>query len=65
MILIDLGGFFVIVEKETQEFANDYFKGFNLEHLRVAEKLNPNILILKPSARLSCHTTTSEPKYGK
>ena len=35
----------MIVEKQTQEFANGYFKGFNIEHLRVAGKLNPNILM--------------------
>jgi mannose-6-phosphate isomerase-like protein (cupin superfamily) len=47
------GGFFVIDEKQAQEFANVYFEGFNVDMLRVAGKLSPKILLVKPGARLS------------
>lgn len=47
------GGFFVIYETQVQEFANLYFDGFNVDKLRVAGKLSPKILIVKPGARLS------------
>lgn len=47
------GGFFVIDEKQAQEFANVYFKGFNVDMLRVSGKLSPKILLVKPGARLS------------
>lgn len=47
------GGFFVIDEEQAQLFANAYFKGLNVEELRVAGKLSPKILVVKPGARLS------------
>jgi mannose-6-phosphate isomerase len=47
------GGFFVIDEEQAQEFANVYFDGFNVDTLRVAGKLSPKILLVKPGARLS------------
>jgi mannose-6-phosphate isomerase len=47
------GGFFVIDEEQSQEFANVYFEGFNVDMLRVAGKLSPKILLVKPGARLS------------
>lgn len=47
------GGFFVIDEEQAQEFANVYFEGFNVDKLRVAGKLSPKILLVKPGARLS------------
>jgi len=47
------GGFFVIDEKQAQEFANVYFEGFNVDMLRVSGKLSPKILLVKPGARLS------------
>ncbi|MFY8213696.1 MAG: phosphoheptose isomerase [Flavobacterium sp.] len=47
------GGFFVIDEEQAQLFANVYFEGLNVEELRVAGKLSPKILLVKPSARLS------------
>ena len=47
------GGFFVIDEAQAQEFANLYFDGFNVDKLRVAGKLSPKILLVKPSTRLS------------
>lgn len=47
------GGFFVIDEGQAQEFANVYFKGFDVDKLRVAGKLSPKVLLVKPGARLS------------
>lgn len=47
------GGFFVIDEEQAQEFANVYFEGFNVDKIRVAGKLSPKILLVKPGARLS------------
>ncbi len=47
------GGFFVIDEEQAQEFADLYFNGFEVEKLRVAGKLSPKILLVKPGARLS------------
>ena len=47
------GGFFVIDENQAQEFANLYFDGLDVSGLRVAGKLSPKILLVKPEARLS------------
>ena len=47
------GGFFVIDEGQAQEFADIYFDGLDVSGLRVAGKLSPKILLVKPSARLS------------
>ena len=47
------GGFFVIDENQAQEFANLYFDGLDVSDLRVAGKLSPKILLVKPEARLS------------
>ena len=47
------GGFFVINEKESQNFANIYFNGLNTEELKISGKLSPKILIIVPNKRLS------------
>ncbi|MEN9369974.1 MAG: hypothetical protein RI952_839 [Bacteroidota bacterium] len=47
------GGFFVIKEEQSQEFANVYFEGLNVDNLKLSGKLSPKILLVKPSARLS------------
>ena len=47
------GGFFVIDEDQAQEFADIYFDGLDVSGLRVAGKLSPKILLVKPMARLS------------
>lgn len=47
------GGFFVIDEEQAQEFANIYFDGLDVSGLRVAGKLSPKVLLVKPGARLS------------
>lgn len=47
------GGFFVIDENQAQKFANIYFDGLNISELKVAGKLSPKLLLVKPGARLS------------
>jgi mannose-6-phosphate isomerase len=47
------GGFFVIKEEDAQRFSDIYFDGFDVESLRIAGKLSPKILLVKPLARLS------------
>src|SRR5210317_2024158 len=47
------GAFLVIKEEETQDFANRFFDGIDVNTLRVEGKLSPKILIVKPGVRLS------------
>ncbi len=47
------GGFFVIEESQAQNFANHFFNGLSVDGLRIAGKLSPKILVVKPGARLS------------
>ena len=47
------GGFFVLDENQAQEFADIYFEGLDVGRLRIAGKLSPKILLVKPEARLS------------
>jgi len=47
------GGFLVIDENQAQNFSNHFFKGINIEDLKISGKLSPKILIVKPNARLS------------
>ena len=47
------GGFFVISEDNSQDFANIYFNGLNTEKLKISGKLSPKILIIAPNKRLS------------
>ena len=47
------GGFLVIEESQAQGFSNQFFKGINVDSLKISEKLSPKILIVKPNARLS------------
>ena len=47
------GGFLVIDETEAQEFSNNFFKGIDVNTLKIGGKLSPKILIVKPAARLS------------
>jgi mannose-6-phosphate isomerase len=48
------GGFLVIDERQAQEFSNKFFEGLDVNTLKIGGKLSPNILIVKPAARLSC-----------
>jgi len=47
------GGFLVIDEDQSQEFSNQFFKGLNVNTLKISGKLSPKILIVKPNVRLS------------
>jgi len=47
------GGFFVIDEKQSQDFANIYFDGLDIEKLKIGGKLSPKILVVAPKTRLS------------
>ena len=47
------GGFLVIDEKQAQYFSDQFFKGIDVDSLKISEKLSPKILIVKPNARLS------------
>ena len=47
------GGFLVIEENQAQEFSNKFFKGLDINTLKIGGKLSPKVLIVKPEARLS------------
>ena len=47
------GGFLVIDESQAQDFSNKFFKGLDVNTLKIGGKLSPKILIVKPNARLS------------
>ena len=47
------GGFLVIDENQAQEFSNKFFKGIDVNTLKIGGKLSPKILVVKPAARLS------------
>ena len=47
------GGFLVIDETQAQEFSNKFFKGLDVNTLKIGGKLSPKILIVRPNARLS------------
>ena len=48
-----LGGFLVINESQTQDFANKFFDGLNIDSLKIGGKLSPKILIINPNSKLS------------
>ena len=47
------GGFLKIDESQTEVFCNIFFKNFEMDDLKITEKISPKILIINPSARLS------------
>ena len=47
------GGFLVINEDQSQEFANQFFEGIDIENLKIGGKLSPKILMVKPNSKLS------------
>ena len=47
------GGFYVIDEKQSQEFANIFFNNLDVSKLNLSNKLSPKILVIKPKKRLS------------
>ena len=47
------GGSLVIDETQAQDFSNKFFKGLDVNTLKIGGKLSPKILIVKPNACLS------------
>jgi len=47
------GGFFVIDEIDSQDFANIFFDGLEIDKLKISGKLSPKILVIAPNKRLS------------
>ena len=47
------GGFFVIEEKQAEQFAALFFPKVKFESLKLSEKLSPKLLIVAPQKRLS------------
>ena len=47
------GGFLVIKESQSQEFANHFFNGIDIKNLKIGGKLSPKILVVKPNSKLS------------
>ena len=47
------GGFLVIEEVQAQAFSNYFFKGLDVNTLKICGKLSPKILMVQPKARLS------------
>lgn len=47
------GGFFVLDESQTPQFAAAYFPTVQLSSLQITQKLSPKILVVAPEKRLS------------
>ena len=47
------GGFLVINESHSQEFADQFFDGIDIKNLKIGGKLSPKILVVKPNSKLS------------
>ncbi len=47
------GGFFVINEDQTPQFAATYFPTVELSSIQITQKLSPKILVVAPDKRLS------------
>ena len=47
------GGFFVIVERQSEKFLDAYYPGENYESLTKGGKVSPKILVVAPEKRLS------------
>jgi mannose-6-phosphate isomerase len=47
------GGFFVIDENQSVQFAKRYFPDENIDELKITQKLSPKILMVAPKKRLS------------
>ena len=59
------GGFLVIDESQAQAFANQFFKGLDVNTLRIGGKLSPKILIVKPMHTYLGNIITDVQKFGK
>ena len=47
------GGFLVIEEAQAQAFSNHFFKGLDVDTLKIGGKLSPKVLMVQAKARLS------------
>jgi len=47
------GGFFVIQESQAKKFTDHFFKGVEVDSLKISGKLSPKILVVEPGKRLS------------
>ena len=47
------GGFFVLDEDQTVQFAAKYFPSINISDIQITQKLSPKILVVAPEKRLS------------
>jgi mannose-6-phosphate isomerase-like protein (cupin superfamily) len=47
------GAFFYINENQAQEFSDRFFRGLDVNKLRISGKLSPKILMVKPNVKLS------------
>jgi len=47
------GGFFLIDEKDLQNFVNAYYTGLRIDKIKISHKLSPKILVITPNKRLS------------
>ena len=47
------GGFFVLDEDQTAQFAAKYFPSVNISDIQITQKLSPKILVVAPEKRLS------------
>ena len=47
------GGFFVLDENQTTQFAAKYFPSINILDIQITQKLSPKILVVAPEKRLS------------
>ncbi len=47
------GAFLVIEEAQAQAFSNYFFKGLDVNTLKIGGKLSPKVLMVQPKARLS------------
>ena len=47
------GAFYYIDENQAQEFSNHFFKGIDINTLKIDGKLSPKILMIKPQVKLS------------
>ena len=46
------GGFLVIDESQAQDFSNQFFKGLDVNTLKIGGKLSPKILIVKTKSSI-------------
>ena len=47
------GGFFLINEKDLQNFVNTYFTALRIDKIKRSVKFSPKILVVAPNKRLS------------